>query len=190
LLTILRAISGLGSLSPSPALPPGFGLKPEGITMVTRFVLPWAMLLTVLLTLLALTLPLSRDNQAIALGHPDPMWSRPPYEPPPPIAPEVWAPPTLPAWEDAPVVRGVPGTYMVEMSSHKSEAEAQAKVAALRRAFPHLLNYKPPQITRAKQGANGIAYRIVVGPFAYPGDAGAFCSGLKAAGGQCIVQRN
>jgi hypothetical protein len=30
----------------------------------------------------------------------------------------------------------------------------------------------------------------MVGPFGSPGEADQFCSSLKAAGGQCIVQKN
>jgi hypothetical protein len=32
-----------------------------------------------------------------------------------------------------------------------------------------------------------VYYRVCVGPFTSAGDADQFCSGLKAAGGQCIV---
>jgi SPOR domain len=39
-------------------------------------------------------------------------------------------------------------------------------------------------------GDKGIYFRALVGPFASSGEAGELCSSLKAAGGQCIVQRN
>jgi len=127
-----------------------------------------------------------QSSPRIALGHPDPMWSRPPYEPQ--AAPELaapWQPASPPAWDgshaNAPVLnlRG----HLALIASHKSEAEAQAAIRALRRAFPMLLTSKPPHIGRA----NGTFYGAV-GPFASAGEATAFCNGLKAAGGQCSVQ--
>jgi hypothetical protein len=45
-------------------------------------------------------------------------------------------------------------------------------------------------IRRADLGDKGVYYRSLVGPFATAEEAGRFCSSYKAAGGQCIVQRN
>jgi len=38
--------------------------------------------------------------------------------------------------------------------------------------------------------AGGIYYRALVGPFASPEKAARLCSGLKAAGGDCIIEKN
>ena len=39
-------------------------------------------------------------------------------------------------------------------------------------------------------GAKGTYYRAMVGPFASANEANELCASLKAAGGQCLVQRN
>jgi hypothetical protein len=78
----------------------------------------------------------------------------------------------------------------VQISSQKSDAEAQASIRALQAKYPHLLNSKPPHVSRADLGAKGVFYRAVVGPFASAGEASSFCSGFKAAGGQCVIQKN
>jgi hypothetical protein len=85
---------------------------------------------------------------------------------------------------------GGSGGYVVQLSSQKSDAEAQASIRALQAKYPHLLNSQQPTVRRADLGAKGVFYRALVGPFASSGDAGHFCSSLKAAGGQCIVQKN
>jgi SPOR domain len=45
-------------------------------------------------------------------------------------------------------------------------------------------------IRRADLGAAGIYYRALVGPFASAGKVAKLCSGLKAAGGDCIILKN
>jgi hypothetical protein len=45
-------------------------------------------------------------------------------------------------------------------------------------------------IRRADLGAAGIYYRALVGPFASAEKATRMCSALKAAGGDCIIQKN
>jgi SPOR domain len=81
------------------------------------------------------------------------------------------------------------GSY-VQVTSRRSEGEAQAEFRALQGRFPDQLNGREPIIRRADLGEKGTFYRAYVGPFASPEDAAQLCSGLKAAGGNCIVQRN
>jgi SPOR domain len=95
----------------------------------------------------------------------------------------------------APVARAsaVPspgGRYTVQVSSQRSEAEAQAAFQTLRSKFPTQLGSREPIIRRADLGAKGIYYRALVGPFASMEKAAGMCSNLKAAGGNCLVQRN
>ena len=45
-------------------------------------------------------------------------------------------------------------------------------------------------IRRTDLGAKGTYYRVLVSPFASVKEAAALCSRLKAAGDNCIVQRN
>jgi|SRR5579883_286122 hypothetical protein len=82
------------------------------------------------------------------------------------------------------------GGYAVQVSSQKSEDEAQSAFSALQAKFPNQLGGRTPIIRRADLGAKGIYYRTLVGPFATMEQAASLCSSLKAAGGSCLVQKN
>lgn len=82
------------------------------------------------------------------------------------------------------------GGYVVQVSSQKSEADAQASFRALQGKFPAVLGSRSPLIKRADLGEKGVYYRAMVGPFGSPDEASQFCGSLKSAGGQCVVQRN
>jgi hypothetical protein len=82
------------------------------------------------------------------------------------------------------------GGYVVQISSQRSEADAQASFRSLQSKFPKELGDREAIVRRADLGPKGVYYRAMVGPFGSAGDADQFCSGLKAAGGQCIVQKN
>jgi hypothetical protein len=84
---------------------------------------------------------------------------------------------------------GGAGNY-VQVSSQRSEGEAQAAFRSLQTKFPNQLGGRQPYIHKVDLGAKGTYYRAMVGPFANAGEAGQLCSSLKAAGGQCLVQRN
>jgi len=45
-------------------------------------------------------------------------------------------------------------------------------------------------VRRTDLGAEGIYYRVIVGPFASIEEAAGVCSTLKAAGGNCRVERD
>ena len=81
------------------------------------------------------------------------------------------------------------GGYAVQVTSQRSEAEAQAEFRALQAKFPSQLGDRQPIIRRADLGAKGVYYRALVGPFA-SAEAARHVQHLKAAGGSCIVQRN
>ena len=78
----------------------------------------------------------------------------------------------------------------VQVSSQRSEAEAQAAFRGLQAKFPTQLGSRELLIHKADLGAKGTYYRAMVGPFANPAEAAELCSSLKAVGGQCLVQRN
>lgn len=82
------------------------------------------------------------------------------------------------------------GGYAVQVSSQRSEADAQAAFRSLQAKYPGQLGGKQPLIHRVDLGAKGIYFRAMVGPFASGGEAGELCGSLKAAGGSCIVQKN
>jgi hypothetical protein len=82
------------------------------------------------------------------------------------------------------------GSYVVQVSSQRSEADAQASYRALRGKFPSVLGARAPLIKRADLGDKGVYYRAMVGPFDSPEEAAQVCGNLKTAGGQCVVQKN
>ena len=82
------------------------------------------------------------------------------------------------------------GGYAVQVTSQHSEADAKASFKELRAKFPNQLSGREPIIRRADLGAKGVYYRAMVGPFASMEEAAGVCSSLKAAGGNCLVQRN
>ena len=67
---------------------------------------------------------------------------------------------------------------------------AQAAFRALQAKYPNQLRGRRATIRRADLGAGGIYYRALVGPFESAEKAAKLCSGLKAAGGDCIIQKN
>jgi hypothetical protein len=90
----------------------------------------------------------------------------------------------------APSTSSGAGGYLVQVSSQKNEADAQASYRVLQGKFPSVLGSRSPMIKRADLGDKGIYYRAMVGPFGSPDEASQFCGSLKSAGGQCVVQRN
>jgi cell division septation protein DedD len=82
------------------------------------------------------------------------------------------------------------GGYAVQVSSQRSEGDAQSAFRSLQGKFPSQLGGKQALIKRVDLGAKGIYFRAMVGPFGSPAEAGELCSSLKSAGGSCLVQRN
>jgi hypothetical protein len=82
------------------------------------------------------------------------------------------------------------GGYLVQVSSQRNEADAQASFRALQNRFPSVLGSRSLLVKRADLGAKGVYYRAMVGPFGSSDEASRFCGSLKSAGGQCVVQRN
>jgi hypothetical protein len=82
------------------------------------------------------------------------------------------------------------GGYAVQVSSQRSEADAEVAFKNMQAKYPGQLGGRAPMIHRVDLGAKGIYFRAMVGPFASSAEAGTLCSSLKSAGGQCIVQKN
>ena len=82
------------------------------------------------------------------------------------------------------------GGFMVQVSSQRSEADAQASYRAVQSKFPNVLGSHSASIRRADLGEKGVYYRALVGPFAAAEEAGNLCNSLRSAGGSCVVQRN
>jgi len=92
--------------------------------------------------------------------------------------------------EPAAPTADVAGGYMVQVSSQRNEADAQASFRSLQTKFPAVLGSRTPSIKRADLGEKGVYYRAMVGPFGSSDEASRFCGSLKTAGGQCVIQRN
>jgi hypothetical protein len=102
---------------------------------------------------------------------------------------------SIPPAASAPRLASVPttpaaGAYVVQVSSQRSESEAQSSFRSLQAKFPNQLADRQPIVRRADLGPKGVYYRAMVGPFGTAGEADQFCSDLKASGGQCIIQKN
>jgi cell division protein FtsN len=80
--------------------------------------------------------------------------------------------------------------YAVQVTSERSEIRARGAFRALQTKYPDQLRGRQAMIRRADLGATGIHYRALVGPFGSAEEAAKLCSGLKAAGGDCIIRKN
>ena len=90
--------------------------------------------------------------------------------------------------EPAPTAAG--GGYSVQVSSQRSETEAQAAYKGLQAKYPAQLGSRTATVRQVNLGDKGIYYRTLVGPYASMDEAAQMCTSLKAAGGSCLVQRN
>jgi SPOR domain len=83
------------------------------------------------------------------------------------------------------------GSYLVSVSSQKSESDAQSSYRVLQGKFPGVLGSRTPVIKRADLGGEkGTVYRAMIGPFDTAEEASQFCKSLVSAGGQCFIPRN
>jgi cell division protein FtsN len=82
------------------------------------------------------------------------------------------------------------GRYAVQVTSQRSEAEAQAAYRALQGKYGNVLGGRSMFVHKVELGAKGTYYRAMVGPFASQAEASQLCSSLKSAGGSCLIQRN
>lgn len=89
-----------------------------------------------------------------------------------------------------PAATAATGQYAVQISSQRSEEEAQTAFRALQAKYPSQLGGRQPLIRRADLGDKGVYYRALIGPFASGEDAVALCQSLKSAGGSCLIQKN
>ncbi|HEY1311403.1 MAG TPA: SPOR domain-containing protein [Pseudolabrys sp.] len=96
------------------------------------------------------------------------------------------APAAAPAAQPAAPVAS--GSY-VQVSSQRSEADAQNAFRGLQAKYPTQLGNRQPVIRKVELGDKGTYYRAMIGPLA-GNEATELCTGLKAAGGQCLIQRN
>jgi SPOR domain len=79
--------------------------------------------------------------------------------------------------------------YVVQLSSQRSEAAAQATSRLLQTKYPDAFGARPPFIRRSDLGDRGVYYRVLTGPFAIE-EAKQICGDLKKSGADCVVQKN
>jgi cell division septation protein DedD len=80
------------------------------------------------------------------------------------------------------------GGYLVQVSSQRSEADAQSAYRGLQSKYSSVLGGHPHTVRRADLGSKGTYYRAMVGPFGSRAEAVQLCVSLKQAGGDCVVQ--
>jgi cell division septation protein DedD len=82
------------------------------------------------------------------------------------------------------------GSYVVQVAAQKTEADAAATWQQLQQKYPTVLGSQQASIRRVDLGERGVFYRAQVGPFGSRAQASEVCQSLKAAGGECVIQRN
>jgi hypothetical protein len=130
-----------------------------------------------------LTLPRSLDEPRTA---PPPRLAQAQRQPPQRNAAVAAAAPPPQPLAQAPAKGG----YLVQVSSQRSEADAQAALRTLQAKYPNVLGGQPITIRRADLGERGVFFRAAIGPYASREQANQLCSSLKAAGGDCFVHGN
>lgn len=81
------------------------------------------------------------------------------------------------------------GTYIVQVTSQRSEAAARDAYQGLQRRYPGVLGNVNAVIVRADLGDRGTFYRARI-PANSRGAAFNLCESLKSAGGDCFVRQN
>jgi cell division protein FtsN len=183
----LSAASATDTISSDPMWIATLGIRPDGTEVSERRVaspLPG--------TSASAAPSQAKPVQPAARGvpfSPDPRATASDAAPAPP-AQRPLTPPTAATPAPAAAANAAAGVYVVQVSSQRSEVDAQAYFRFLQEKFPSELEGRTAIIRRADLGAKGIYYRVVTGPFASADEADQFCGNLKAAGGTCIIQRN
>jgi hypothetical protein len=127
----------------------------------------------------------ARNSGPISL---DPQTSEP--APPPATRTRTAAAPPVATRAAPEATESASGGFVVQLSSQKTEAEAQSSFRSLQAKFPSELGGLQPIIRRADLGSKGVFYRTLIGPFTSAQEASQFCASYKAAGGQCVVPNN
>ncbi len=128
--------------------------------------------------------PLSLSPDADNSAPPQPTTQN--FPPPRPAAPARAAPTHVASAPAAPAASG--GSYLVQVSSQKSEADAESAYRGIQSKYGSVLGGQPHQVRRADLGTKGVYYRAMIGPFGTREAAVQLCSSLKQAGGDCVVQ--
>jgi cell division protein FtsN len=79
------------------------------------------------------------------------------------------------------------GRFRIQLGMLRTEAEAQALSARVKREHPDALGARETEIDEAVVGNMGSFYRVRVGPFASAQEGQAACAKLKGAGIDCLL---
>jgi hypothetical protein len=79
------------------------------------------------------------------------------------------------------------GRFRVQVAVVRTQAEAQALAAKVKREHGAILASREPDIDQAVVGNMGSFYRVRVGPFATQNETHALCAKLKSTGLDCLV---
>jgi hypothetical protein len=77
------------------------------------------------------------------------------------------------------------GGFVLQIGAYKSEAEAMASWHTYKSAHAAAATYQP-DIRQVQLPGKGTWYRLRIGSFTSPADAGTLCDKLKASGGSCF----
>jgi hypothetical protein len=80
-------------------------------------------------------------------------------------------------------------SWGVQLVGGPSQASALASFQQLQRAYRRLLEPRQPLVIQSRVGTNGFWYRVRIATETRA-EADNLCSGLRAAGASCLVQRN
>jgi hypothetical protein len=81
------------------------------------------------------------------------------------------------------------GAYRVQVASLRSQEDADATIARIKRTNGDLINGYAFDVRRADLGDKGIYYRVQLGPLADASAAGALCDKLKDRKLGCVIVR-
>lgn len=113
---------------------------------------------------------------------------RPAREPDPAPEPVVAAPePAAPSGQ----VTGVDltGSWVVQIASFRTEADAEAAWVAFRTRFSDISSGMAPDVASVEIEGRGTYHRLRIAAFGDRGDAVSFCSTLQSRGQDCLVAR-
>ena len=79
------------------------------------------------------------------------------------------------------------GRFNLQVAMVRSQNEAQAVVARIKREYAAALASREPEIDQTVVGNMGAFYRVLVGPFATQNEGQAACARLKGSGLDCMV---
>ena len=143
------------------------------------------------------TAPSTADESEIASVDGDPVdnsqVTTTPSQPaatPTPVKPRVVAnaSPTQSSAKPVTTING--GGYVVQLSSQRNQASAQASFTSIQNKYPQVLAGYASSIKPVELGTKGTYYRVRVGPLNTRDEASALCTKLKSAGGDCVVTVN